>query len=599
MRKIRLIFAPLLASVLLVPTLGPAAAGASSLPTSIVLDSNLKIHPLLQYGAQTTPTTVVRVIIQQVHVPSTGLLSGLLGGGSTSSGDEQFTVIPALVKSVQLSTLATLAKDPNVRYISPDGPVQVIPGRGNSQGLVGGVLGLVGGLLTGLLGGGSSTSQPTVSGNFSASNGQRPVSSTNLSTTYPFDTGAQSAWAGAAGPADFGAGTTVAVLDSGVDLTNTDLAGHVIAVNVNASAKTAGDGYGHGTHVAGIIGGQALTGEFVGIAPKANIVSVKISDDLGQARESDVLRGLQWVSQHRSSYNIRALNVSFSTSVPSSYATSPVDAAVETLWHQGVTVVAAAGNYGSDEDAVWYAPGNDPLVITVGCLDENQTVTPGDDSLCPISSRGKTEDGFTKPDMLAPGRKIVSTLSVGANGQPAILATEFPDRISADGHHIRLSGTSMSTPMVTGAVALLLARHPSYTPDQIKRVLVSTANAYPGQVDSAGELDIVGALLAINPGASIQTPRPVDATAAPAGATTLLYDGSHWANSYWTSGRWESGRWESGRWESTYWDSGRWESTYWDSGRWESGNFDSGRWESGRWESGRWESGRWESSTYD
>src|SRR5882724_2417405 len=96
MRKIRLLFAPLLAGVLLVPTLGPAAAGASSLPTPIVLDSNLKIHPLLQYGALTTPTTVVRVIIQQVHVPSTGLLGGLLGGGSTNSGDEQFTVIPAL-----------------------------------------------------------------------------------------------------------------------------------------------------------------------------------------------------------------------------------------------------------------------------------------------------------------------------------------------------------------------------------------------------------------------------------------------------------------------------------------------------------------------
>ena len=113
----------------------------------------------------------------------------------------------------------------------------------------------------------------------------------------------------------------------------------------------------------------------------------------------------------------------------------PIDAAVENLWHQGVTVVASAGNLGSAEDAVWYAPGNDPLVITVGCLDDNQTVAPGDDSLCLISSRGATEDGFAKPELVAPGRKIVSTLAAGINGQPVPLATEFR-RITADGRHI-------------------------------------------------------------------------------------------------------------------------------------------------------------------
>jgi subtilisin family serine protease len=143
---------------------------------------------------------------------------------------------------------------------------------------------------------------------------------------------------------------------------------------------------------------------------------------------------------------------------------------------------------------VWYAPGNDPLVITVGCLDENETVTASDDSVCSISSRGITSDGFAKRDVVAPGRKIVSALSSGASGHGSVLAAELPDRITSDGRHLRLSGTSMSAPMVSGALALILQRHPQLTPSQLKQLLVQTAVAYPGQADRAGMLNIAGAL---------------------------------------------------------------------------------------------------------
>ncbi len=341
MRKLRLLLAPVLACVLLGATIAPASVGASSLPaTPTTLDPSLKIHPLLQVEAQTDPTRVVRVIVQQVKVPSTSLLGGLVGGllgGGTSSTDEQLTIIPALVTNVQLGSIAALAQDPNVRYISPDGPVAIIPGIPLVGNLLNGLLSVVGGLLSG------STSQPSVSGHFSTY-GRSSVTSSHLSTTYPFDSGATGAWAGAAGAADTGGGVTVAVLDSGVDLAHPDLTGHVIGVNVNKSASGPADGYGHGTHVAGIIAGQDTAGQYIGIAPRANVVSVKLSDDSGAAYESDVLRGLQWVSQNRSAYNIRAINLSLSASVPQSYATSPIDAAVENLWHQGVTVVASAGN---------------------------------------------------------------------------------------------------------------------------------------------------------------------------------------------------------------------------------------------------------------
>src|SRR5712691_12628900 len=210
MRLFRKLLAPVLTCVLLGATLAPATVGASTLPT-ITRNSSLKIHPLLQAEAQTAPTQYVRVIVQQVQVPSSGgLLGGLIGGllGGSSSGDEQFTIIPAVAKTVQLSTLQAMALDPNVRYISPDGPVQIIPGQGLVGGLLGGVLNVLGGLL------GPSTAQPTVTGTLSTYR-KSPVPA-YLSTTYPFDTGATTAWAGKAGAADTGTGVTVAVLDTGV-----------------------------------------------------------------------------------------------------------------------------------------------------------------------------------------------------------------------------------------------------------------------------------------------------------------------------------------------------------------------------------------------
>jgi serine protease AprX len=589
MRKLRLLLAPVLACTLLVSTLGAPLAAASTVGAQVTLDPSLKIHPLLQFGAQTDPNRVVRVIIQQVRPPGSNLLGGLLGGllGST---DEQFTIIPAVVKSVKLSSIAALAKDSNVRYISPDGPVQVDPG-----------LPIVGSLLTDVLGIlGTSKNAPT--GSNSATKSTATVDSTHLTTTYPFDTGATAAW----GRSQTGAGVTVAVLDSGVDASHPDLAGHVLAVNVNNTASGPSDGYGHGTHVAGIIGGQDPTGQNIGIAPRATVISVKLSDDSGAANESDVLRGLQWVELNRSSFHIRAINLSVTTSVPQSYATSPIDAAIEHLWYEGVTTVVSAGNLGTAQDAVWYAPGNDPLAISVGCLDENATTSPADDSLCPISSRGITEDGFAKPDLLAPGRKIVAPLAKGVDGKPSGLALTYPERITADGHHIRLSGTSMSTPMVTGAIALLLQRHPNLTPDQLKQILVGSASSYPGQTDGAGTLNLTRALSASDspPPAKITMPVPQGGVAQPSGSGAVLWDGSRWTGttwdgSRWTSAYWDGSRWTSAHWDGAQWDGSRWTNAYWDSAHWDSSQFDSAHWDSAHWDGSRWTSAYWDSAHWD
>jgi serine protease AprX len=231
-------------------------------------------------------------------------------------------------------------------------------------------------------------------------------------------------------------------------------------------------------------------------------------------------------------------------------------------------------------------------VITVGCLDENQTASLSDDSLCPISSRGLTEDGFVKPDLVAPGRKITSTLGAGVGGHGVGLAAEFPERISADGRHIYMSGTSMSAPMVTGAIALLLDRHEGLKPGQLKQLLVNTARAYPGQPDAAGALDVAAALAASDhpPADTRRAPLPVGATAPAAGTSTVLWDGARWTTTYWDGARWTSAYWDGARWTSAHWDGARWTTAQWDGARWTSAYWDGARWTSAHWDGARWTS---------
>jgi len=572
---------PLLAAALLGSTLVPGVARAT--PTlQVSLDSSTKIHPLLQYGEQTDPTRLVRVIVQvtkaDVKVDSiTSRVPDLVV-------DEQFGVIPAFVATVPQSTVPVLAGLPNVRYVSPDGAVQVVPSTQRT----------------------SHNKAHKQEAPKSVAESKKGIDFTHLVTSYPFTTHATEAWSGSDGHVETGSNIAVAVIDSGVDARHPDLAGQVLAVNVNRDTQSAGDGYGHGTHVAGIIDGHDAGRRYLGIAPSATLISVKVADDDGGAYESDLLRGLDWVFLNADGYKIRALNLSVSVAVPESYATSPVDAAVERLWLKGVTVVASAGNLGSDQDAVWYAPGNDPLIITVGCLDDNGTASPADDNLCPISSGGVTQDGFAKPDLVAPGRKILSALAAGIGNQSATLAAEFPERVTSDGH-IRLSGTSMAAPMVTGAVALLLGRNDHLTPSQLKQVLTSTTRAYPGQTDQAGALDIAAALAAAEhpPAADrLNVPMPVGGAIPPHDAVTLLWDGARWGNaffdgarwgaSYWDGARWSNAEWDGARWGSAYWDGARWGSAYWDGARWGSTSWNGARWGGSSWDGARWGNGKWD-----
>jgi serine protease AprX len=277
-----------------------------------------------------------------------------------------------------------------------------------------------------------------------------------------------------------GAGVGVAVIDTGINGTLPDFAStpggpsRVIASAVtNPQAQTDNDTYGHGTDVAGIIAGDSanrtlsdpLRDQFVGVAPNANLVSIKVADEQGDTNVLDVIYGLQFAVDFQHRYGIRVVNMSLNEDTAQSYLKDPLDAAVESAWMHGLVVVVAAGNRGTAPDAVDYAPANDPYVITVGGVDENGSADVSDHSIASWSSRGITQDGFPKPDVYAPGAHIVSELAPGS-----AFSTMCPACV-VDGQYIRASGTSFAAPMIAGVVADVLQLHPLWTPDQVKAAL--------------------------------------------------------------------------------------------------------------------------------
>ncbi len=168
----------------------------------------------------------------------------------------------------------------------------------------------------------------------------------------------------------------------------------------------------------------------------------------------DVIDGLQFVVDHKDKLNIRVVNMSLNSTVAESYLTNPLAAAAEQAWFSGIVVVAAAGNRGDAGDAVHYSPGNDPHVISVGGLDDAGTKDISDDKLATWSSRGVTQHGFSKPEIVAPAARLVSTLAKGSD-----FPLLCPDCVTDD-EYFRVGGTSMATAVVSGEAALILERNP-------------------------------------------------------------------------------------------------------------------------------------------
>jgi serine protease AprX len=351
----------------------------------------------------------------------------------------------------------------------------------------------------------------------------------------------------------------VAVIDTGIagDLVDFQTsqgnpASRVVeAAAVNPAATDPYDDYGHGTHVAGLIAGNGNNrvnsdpenGAYMGTAPKANLVDVKVSDDAGNTSLIDVIYGLQFAVDHQADYNIRVVNLSLNSTVAQSYTTDPLDAAAEAAWFHGIVVVAAAGNMGTAPDAVDYAPANDPYVLTVGAVDDTQTNRPKRDVLTDWSSRGITEDGFAKPEVVAPGAHMVSTLA------PNSLFTQLCSVcIVGGGSYFKISGTSMAAAVVSGTAADVASVHPRWSPDQIKSALVNTAAKTAGgqaqEVDTfdATQAGVMGLTDNVNQGLAPSTlidpsTGNIDYTRASwtrASWTQAFYDRASWTRASWT-----------------------------------------------------------------
>jgi serine protease AprX len=338
-----------------------------------------------------------------------------------------------------------------------------------------------------------------------------------------------------------GRGVGVAVIDTGIagNLTDfrtsqKDATSRVIASAVtNPDATSASDGYGHGTHVAGLIAGNGfyrsisdpLFGKYVGTAPDAKLISIKASDEDGNATVLDVIYGLQFAVDNRGTYGIRVVNLSLESSAAQSARLDPLDAAVEAAWLHGLVVVSAAGNRGTATDSVSYAPGNDPYAISVGAVDDLGTKITKDDVLASWSSRGVSQDGFRKPDVLAPGAHLVSLLAPDSD-----FARECPSCI-VSGQYIRLGGTSMAAAVTSGVVADLLQLHPAWTPDQVKAVLTGTARTVSSGREVAADIALRADPKAYaNPNAGLTPNTLLDAATGDIDYTRASWSRASWSN---------------------------------------------------------------------
>ena len=311
-----------------------------------------------------------------------------------------------------------------------------------------------------------------------------------------------------------GAGVGVAVIDSGItpwhdDLTVANRTGQRVTAFVdfvnNRTAKY--DDWGHGTHVAGIIAGNGYdsNGDRVSIAPKANIIALKALDGQGKGKISDIIAALDWAVSHKAQYNIRVINMSLGAGVFESYNTDPLTVAAKRAVEAGIVVVAAAGNMGKAANGqpqygAIGAPGNAPWVLTVGASSSMGTIDRRDDTMASYSSRGPTMiDYAAKPDLVAPGSGTVSM----SEKTSLLYLTKAPYLIAGKrlglGYlpYLTMSGTSMSTPVVAGTVALMLEANPNLTPNLVKAILQYTAQVYTGYnylTQGAGFLNTLGAV---------------------------------------------------------------------------------------------------------
>jgi serine protease AprX len=453
--------------------------------------------------------------------------------------------------------------------------------------------------------------------------------------------GAQDLWA--AGYT--GKGVDVALIDTGVAPV-TGINDHIVngpdlSFDYQAGQPAGVDAFGHGTHMAGIIAGRdpsatassagcttclnssgySDTTKFVGVAPDARVVNVKVGAFNGATDVSQVIAGIDWVVQHRNDHgmNIRVLNLSFGTDSSQPYTIDPLAYAAEVAWKHGIVVVASAGN---DPKAPSLSdPAYDPTILAVGASDANGSLNPTDGVVASFSSPG---NDARRVDVVAPGTHVISLRSPGS-----YVDTNFPTS-EVGSRFTRGSGTSQAAAVTSGLVADLIQRFPTATPDQLKALVMWTGqqiNVPTGLNDGAGIISGSRALKRTSLFTSVQRFTPstgLGSLEAARGSVHVLLDGvaltgeqdifgnawngQRWSQASWNGTSWNGGLWNGARWSGDGWDGARWSNALWDgvdwtgqrwSGqRWSDQVWDGQRWSGTTWSGARWSSGVWDGARW-
>jgi serine protease AprX len=412
-----------------------------------------------------------------------------------------------------------------------------------------------------------------------------------------------------------GSGVTVAVLDTGL-IDSPDLGNRVLA-RVDFTADHDGlDHFGHGSHMAGIIAGNgsASAGKWVGVAPGANLVSVKVAGADGSTDVSVVIAGLQWVRTYAAQYGIKILNLSFGTDSRQSYLVDPLNYAVEQLWFSGVLVVVAAGNRGPHGGTI-NKPADDPFVVSVGAANVYGSTDRSDDLAAAFSSRGPTQDGVSKPDLIAPGISLVSLRAPGSTIDVAHPTARVGDV------YFKGTGTSQAAAVVSGVAARLYQQAPTLSPDVAKHILTraafrgikSLAGAGKGLTDGDAAFDLLaggnrdkanvgvdegtglGSLDASRGSYRVYADLPSDGLEAldldgTLDLVTGEFDalGNSWTAPGWWGNSWSGNAWSGYSWTDTSWSGNSWSGTSWTGNSWSGNSWSGNSWSGNEWAGNTW-----------
>ncbi len=434
-----------------------------------------------------------------------------------------------------------------------------------------------------------------------------------------------------------GAGVDVALLDSGVapvaGLSGSTkvLHGPDLTPESQNAATAHLDTYGHGTHMAGIIAGHdsgvAVSADnstdFLGVAPNARIVSVKVADARGNTDVSQVIAGIDWVVQHAHDpgMNIRVLNLSFGTDSTQSYQLDPLAYAAEVAWRKGIVVVASAGNSGNASGRLTN-PAMDPFILAVGA---EQGHGGDDDWVATIPAFSSYGDGIRNPDLVVPGVHVQSLRVPGS-----YVDSQFAATGAISNRYFRGSGTSQAAAMLSGTAALVLSYRPGLTPDQVKYLFTSTAAPLPSadkRAQGHGRLNLSALASAVQNGVgpSIQPFVPSTGTgsldAARGSHHQVLNDvplsgeqdlmgqpfnaasvaaaelaGSSWAGGLWNGSAWAGNAWAGNAWAGSAWAGSSWAGSSWAGSSWATGSWTGSAWAGSSWAGSAWAGSSWAGS---